>query len=155
MPNHQLTEPAEATSTATSPPRTKKADPRRQLGNAGETLAVRTLTETGLTIVTRNWRCAAGELDIVAQDIAPNYVTGEVAATWLVLIEVRTRRGDRHGTAIQSISARKQTKLREVAAHYVQSVGWQGPWRIDLVAIQMDTQGHLLAVDHIRHAVMG
>ena len=115
MPNHHPTEPVEDISAATPPPNTKKAstkkaDPRRQLGNAGETLAVRTLTENGLTIVTRNWRCATGELDIVAHDIAPDYATGEMAATWLVLVEVRTRRGDRYGTAIQSVSTRKQAR---------------------------------------------
>ncbi len=155
MPNHHPPEPTGDTPTTPPPAQAKRPDPRRQLGNAGEALAVRTLAESGLTILTRNWRCAAGELDIVAQDVAPDYATGEMAATWLVLVEVRTRRGNRYGTAIQSVSTQKQAKLREVAGHYIQSVGWQGPWRIDLVAVQMDAQGHLLAVDHIRHAVMG
>ncbi len=140
---------------AASIAKAKQPDPRRQLGNAGEALALRTLEEAGLTIVTRNWRCAAGELDLVAQEVAPDYATGNTAAVWLVAVEVRTRRGERYGTAVQSVSPRKQAKLREVAAHYVQTVAWQGPWRIDLVAVQMDNQGHLLAVDHIRHAVMG
>lgn len=130
-------------------------DRRRRLGNMGEALAVQTLTTGGMTILTCNWRCAVGELDIIAEEVAPNYITGEAAATWLVLVEVRTRRGDRFGTALQSLTTRKQAKLREVAAHYVQTVAWQGPWRIDLVAIQMDRQGHLLAVDHLRHAVTG
>ncbi len=130
-------------------------DPRRQLGNLGEALALETLAAAGLTIVTRNWHCPVGELDIVAQEVAPNYITGEAAATWLVLVEVRTRRGDRFGTALQSLTGRKQAKLREVAGHYVQAVAWPGPWRIDLVAIQMDQQGRLLAVEHLRHAVTG
>lgn len=133
----------------------KRADPRRKLGNAGEAIAVHTLETAGLTILARNWRCAAGELDIIAQETAPDYVTGKVDATWLVLVEVRTRRGDRYGTALQSLSPQKQAKLREVAGYYLQSIDWQGPWRIDLVAIQMDAQGHLLAVDHLRHAVIG
>ena len=130
-------------------------DRRRRLGNLGETLAVQTLETSGLTILARNWRCAVGELDIVAQEVAPNYITGAAAAIWLVLVEVRTRRGDRFGTARQSLTPRKQAKLREVAAHYVQAVAWQGPWRIDLVAIQMDGQGRLQAVEHLRHAVTG
>ncbi len=155
MTSHHPIDRAGDGSAAAPPPSAKKADPRRQLGNAGETLAVRRLIESGLTIVERNWRCASGELDIVAHDVAPNYATGDMAATWLVLVEVRTRRGNRYGTAIQSVSTRKQAKLREVAAHYIQSVGWQGAWRIDLVAVQMDGQGHLLAIDHIRHAVTG
>ena len=44
-------------------------------------------------------------------------------------------------------------KLRTVAQHYVQAVNWPGPWRIDVVAVQMDSRGHLQAVEHIRHAV--
>ena len=42
---------------------------------------------------------------------------------------------------------------REVARHYVQATNWAGPWRIDVVAVQMDGNGRLLAVEHIRHAV--
>jgi len=135
--------------------RSPQRDPRRHLGNAGETLAAQHLTAAGLTIVARNWRCAAGELDIIAQEVAPNYVTGEATACWLVLVEVRTRRGERFGSALQSLTTRKQAKLREVAAHYVQSAAWPGPWRIDFVAIQLDQHGHLLAIDHLRHAVTG
>ena len=127
-------------------------DPRKQLGRAGEEMAQRTLQEAGLTILTRNWRCAEGELDIVAQERAPDYVRGEVC-DWLVVVEVRTRRGLAFGTALESITPRKAAKLRQVARRYVQATGWNGPWRIDVVGIQMDGQGRLLAVDHIRHAV--
>ncbi|MEZ4675527.1 MAG: YraN family protein [Caldilineaceae bacterium] len=141
---------------STSPSQaSSRPDPRRRLGDAGEALATQALAAAGLTIVARNWRCALGELDIIAQEIAPDYASGVVDATWLVVVEVRTRRGDRFGTARQSLTPRKQAKLREVASEYVQTVAWQGPWRIDLVAIQMDHQGHLLAIDHIRHAVTG
>ncbi len=130
-------------------------DRRRQLGNTGEDLALQTLVAAGLTILTRNWRCAVGELDIVAQERAPDFVSGDPQAEWLVLVEVRTRRGVNFGTALQSITTRKAAKLREVAQHYVQHSGWTGPWRIDLVAVQMDDQGRLVAIDHIRHAVTG
>ncbi len=130
----------------------KSTDPRKQLGRAGEAMAQRILREAGLTIVTCNWRCAEGEIDIVAQERAPDYVRGEVC-DWLVVVEVRTRRGLAFGTALESITPRKAAKLRQVARRYVQTTGWDGPWRIDVVGIQMDGQGRLLAVDHIRHAV--
>ncbi|MEZ4728091.1 MAG: YraN family protein [Caldilineaceae bacterium] len=129
--------------------------PRRQLGNTGEDLALQTLTANGLTIRTRNWRCPAGELDLVAEACAPDFVSGNPQATWLVFVEVRTRRGVNFGTARQSITPRKAAKLREVAEHYVQQHDWHGPWRIDLVAVQMDETGRLLAVEHIPHAVTG
>lgn len=128
---------------------------RRQLGDTGEALALQTLTTAGLTILERNWRCAAGELDIVAQETAPDFVSGNAQATWLVLVEVRTRRGDAYGTARQAITPRKAAKLREVAEHYIQGHNWAGPWRIDFVAVQMDNLGRLLAVEHVRHAITG
>ena len=135
--------------------RTSTQDNRRRLGDTGEELAVQALQKAGLRILARNWRCSVGELDIIAQETAPDYVTGGAAVPWLVLVEVRTRRGERFGTAQQSITARKQAKLHEVAEHYVQTVAWQGPWRIDVVAIQMDSAGRLLTLEHIRHAVTG
>ncbi len=131
------------------------SDGRRQLGRTGEDLATAALEKAGLTILTRNWRCAYGEIDIVAQERAPDYTQAGREAPWLVLVEVRTRRGTRFGTAIEAVTLRKQAKLREVAGHYVQANGWQGPWRIDVVAVQMDGRGRLLSVEHIRNAVAG
>ena len=128
---------------------------RQQLGAAGEALAAQTLEQAGYTILTRNWRCAVGEIDIVAQEVAPDFSAGGISQPWLVLVEVRTRRGTRFGTAQQSITPRKAAKLREVATYYVESEGWTGPWRIDVVAVQMDSAGRLLHVDHIRGAVSG
>ncbi len=128
-------------------------DPRKQLGRAGEMMAERTLQAAGLTIFARNWRCAEGELDIVAQERAPDYVHGGELCDWLVLVEVRTRRGLAYGTALESITPRKAAKLRQVSQRYVQATGWTGPWRIDVVGVQMDAQGRLLTIEHIRHAV--
>lgn len=128
--------------------------PRRQLGNRGEELAAQQLTAAGLKIVDRNWRCAVGELDLIAEEEALDFVQGGMN-TWRVLVEVRTRRGDRYGTAQQSITPHKAAKLREVGATYIQSVAWRGPWRIDVIAVQMDGQGHLQQIEHIRNAVTG
>lgn len=128
-------------------------DPRKQLGYAGEVLAVRTLQEAGLTIIERNWRCKEGEIDIVAQEMAPDYVRGGELSPWLVLVEVRTRRGLAFGTALESITPRKAAKMRQVAHRYVQERSWAGAWRIDVVGVQMDGLGRLLKIEHIRHAV--
>ena len=126
---------------------------RRGLGDRGEELAAQALLEAGLTLRERNWRCAAGELDIVAMEEGPDFTQDGRLVPWLVAVEVRTRRGTRFGTALQSVTPRKQRKLREVAEHYVKQSGWTGPWRIDVVAVQMDRRGRLIAIDHLRHAV--
>lgn len=128
---------------------------RRSLGRVGEEMAAAALVQAGLTVIERNWRCAQGELDIVAEEVAPDYSRAGADATWLVLVEVRTRRGAAYGTALQSVTPAKQAKLREVSEQYIQARGWAGPWRIDVVAVQMDAAGRLLGIEHIRHAVAG
>jgi putative endonuclease len=130
-------------------------DARRRLGQAGEEMAARLLTESGLKIIERNWRCAAGEIDLVAQEVAPDYALGGALVPWLVIVEVRIRRGDHFGTAKASITPTKQNKVRALAEMYVQATNWQGPWRIDVVAIQLDSQGHMVEKAHVRHAVTG
>ena len=130
-------------------------DRRRTLGDRGERIALDALQEAGLRIIERNWRCRAGELDIVAEECAPDYSRGALHSMWLVLIEVRTRRGHGYGSALQAFTPKKQAKLRELAALYVQETEWEGPWRIDAVAVQMDRSGRVIDVEHVRHAVTG
>jgi len=131
----------------------RQTAPRRQLGDWGEQLARHTLQAAGLVILEHNWRCAAGEIDIVAQELEADYGQGGAVVPWLVLVEVRTRRGFAYGSALQSITPRKAAKMRQVARHYVRACGWTGPWRLDVVGVQLDRQGQLQSVEHIRHAV--
>jgi putative endonuclease len=46
---------------------TKHSADRGELGRRGEALACARLTEAGLRIVVRNWRCQTGEIDVVAE----------------------------------------------------------------------------------------
>ena len=117
---------------------------RRGLGRRGEALAAEHLAQRGCTILDRNWRTTGGEIDLVIQD-------GET----LAFVEVRTRRGRALGTPEESITPAKQARLIELAQAYVQAVDWAGPWRIDVVAIEMDRRGRLLRVDHYENAVTG
>jgi putative endonuclease len=114
------------------------------LGRWGEDVAARHLTALGYEIVARNWRCEAGEVDIVARD-------GE---TW-VFVEVRTRRGRRFGTPEESITGAKQARLIEVAGAYLaeHDLG-DVDWRVDVVAIELGPDG-LWRVDVIKNAVTG
>ena len=61
------------------------------VGRYGEDVAVRHLTEAGLVVLERNWRCREGEIDIVARD-------GDV----LVVCEVKTRRSTAYGDTARS-----------------------------------------------------
>ncbi|MBI1802263.1 MAG: YraN family protein [Chloroflexi bacterium] len=116
---------------------------RKELGAAGERLAARALAERGLTVVQANYRCAAGEMDLIAR--APD--------EW-VFVEVKTRRGRRFGAPEDAVNGRKQRKLVEVAETYLQEHGLDDArWRIDVVAVEMDTRGRLLRLEVIENAV--
>lgn len=135
-------------------------DARRKLGTAGEEMAARHLMQSGFTVIARNWRATdggfgrelAGEIDLIAEEIAPNLVSG-AQETWRVLVEDRTRRGDAYGSALQSITPTKAKRMRALASAYIQASQWTGPWRIDVVAIQMDSRGVVQSVAHVRGAV--
>ena len=114
---------------------------RQGLGTAGEQLARRRLEAAGLQFVTGNWRCHAGELDLVMRD-------GDV----LVFVEVKTRRGERLGAAEESVTATKARRLLRAAQEFLA----QRPdlaslfWRVDLVAVTLAPSG---AVDRVSHLV--
>lgn len=99
---------------------------RQRLGSAAEQRAADLLVQAGLAIVDRNWRCRAGELDLVAHD-------GPV----LVFVEVRARTRDACGGARASITPAKQARLLRCAQHYLQHRGGPPPpCRFDLVLFQ-------------------
>jgi putative endonuclease len=116
-------------------------DQRKQTGRQGETLAASYLTDKGFQIIERNWRCSAGELDMVA-----------MAGDTLVFVEVRTRSGPRFGSAEESITSAKQTRLIELAQTYLQEKTLPlSKWRIDVVAVQLGRG--LPQINHIENAV--
>ena len=69
-------------------------------GKPAEDLALQFLQGRGLKLLARNWRCKAGELDLVMQD-------GET----LAVIEVRSRRRDDYGSALETVDFRKQARM--------------------------------------------
>lgn len=78
------------------------------LGRAGEDLALKTLEAAGLELLARNYRCKAGELDLVMLD-----ATAQV----LVLVEVRSRSRSDYGSASASISWAKRRRCSLAARH--------------------------------------
>lgn len=83
-------------------------DPRKLLGQEGESAAEQYLRHKGYRIVARNLRSSVGELDLVAED-------GQA----LVFVEVKARRTDAFGGAIHAVHQRKQEKLIQLAAQYL------------------------------------
>ncbi|MFT4051750.1 MAG: YraN family protein [Microbacterium sp.] len=73
-------------------------------GRAGEERAARHLQDHGYTVLDRNWRTRAGELDIVATRDA-----------LLVVVEVKTRRTEWFGHPFEAIDKRKRDRLWQLA----------------------------------------
>jgi putative endonuclease len=78
------------------------------LGRAGEDRAVRYLRAHGYIVLDRNWRCAQGEIDIVAVD-----------GRDLVVVEVKTRRSEGFGHPFEAIDARKRARLWRLAVAWI------------------------------------
>jgi putative endonuclease len=95
------------------------------LGRAGEERAARYFAQQGFEVLARNWRCRAGEIDLVVAD-------GAV----VVVVEVKTRRGETYGHPFEAIDARKRARLWRLA------VAWAGDHRETV-------QGRRLRIDAI------
>ncbi|MGH3275694.1 MAG: YraN family protein [Streptosporangiaceae bacterium] len=114
-------------------------NPKDELGRVGEQLAAEFLERCELRILDRNWRCPAGEIDIVALE-------------WRVLVicEVKTRSGGRYGTPLEAISARKLARLRKLAVAWVTARGlFYEEIRIDLVGVVRVAPGEF-SIEHVR-----
>lgn len=116
---------------------------RQQTGKRGEQLAREHLLRAGYTLVACNWRCARGEIDIVAQQ-----------GRTLVFVEVRTRRGGAVAAALESITPAKREKLVELAYHYMDEVKADEStlWRIDVIAVAL-RPGHKPVLEHVEDAL--
>lgn len=116
---------------------------RSATGRRGEALAERYLTRQGAVTLERNYRCKAGEIDLVVKD------GGEIA-----FVEVRTRSSLEYGSPEESITPGKQRKMAECALAFLQEHPdlCECGWRIDLIAIQLEA-GKVTAVEHYRHVL--
>jgi putative endonuclease len=102
---------------------------RAEIGALGERLAADHLTGLGLRILTRNWRCRFGELDVIAVDPTTNAV---------VFVEVKTRTGDGFGGLAEAVTERKARRLRRLAAMWLatQDQRWAAI-RIDVIGVRI------------------
>ncbi|GAB4209694.1 MAG: YraN family protein [Roseiflexaceae bacterium] len=118
-------------------------DRRKQLGDFGERAAAAHLERQGMLVLERKWRCPAGELDLVLRD-----------GVTLVFAEVRTRRAG-GPSAEESVGPGKRARLIGLAYAYCEanSISEQTPWRIDVVAVEIDRGGRIMRIAHIPSAV--
>lgn len=111
----------------------------REFGLNAEQKAYDYLVNQGLSLVTRNYRCRMGEVDLIMRE-----------RDVLVFIEVRARKSDYFGGAIASITRSKQKKLIHTALYYRCIHGYKekDPFRFDVVGLQ----GTLNQIEWIKSA---
>jgi putative endonuclease len=116
------------------------AQARKRKARHGETLAALFLRAKGYRIEARNWRCAVGEIDIVARRGAT-----------LVFVEVKTRSGGSAGSPEEAVNERKRKQLVRLANVYLARFhGEPPPCRFDVVAVRW--RRSLPRVRHLRAA---
>ena len=108
-------------------------------GGYGEACAARYLDGHRMVVLDRNWRCPAGEIDLVLRD-------GPV----LVFCEVKTRASEAFGSPLEAVSAAKVARLRRLAARWMREHDLHvEDVRLDLVGVRLDLGGEA-RFDHVR-----
>jgi putative endonuclease len=111
---------------------------RAPLGARGEEAAAAWYRAASYEVLDRNWRCAAGELDVVARS-----AKGDV----LVICEVKTRSSGSFGSPFEAVTPAKQRRLRKLATLWLSST--RGPGRgydhirFDVAAVTRGDRGVL------------
>lgn len=109
------------------------------LGRRGEELAAQYLTHAGYTVIDRNWRCARGEIDLVARD-------GDDT----VFVEVKSRSSTAYGHPFEAITAQKLARLRRLAGAWCEAHPYRrGAVRIDAIAVILPA-GEPPRIEHLQ-----
>jgi len=115
----------------------------KQIGQRGEQIAAEYLRRKGYDIITLNWRCQYGEIDIVARQ-------QEV----IVFVEVRARHTSTTEAAFESVTPRKRQRMLNSAYAYVNAhdLPEETDWRIDVIGIALRHSAPPL-IDHAENAL--
>lgn len=111
---------------------------RRTLGAYGEDRAVEWLTARGYRLVERNWRCARGEVDVIAWH-------GQT----LVFVEVKTRAGTGTGHPFEAITATKTARLRQLVPLWFAAHPDTHAAAVRLDAVAVHVAGDRFGVEHL------
>ena len=110
-----------------------------RIGTEAEETALRFLERQGLQLLARNYRSRRGEIDLIMRE-----------GNFLVFVEVRYRKHDRYGSPAESVTAKKQQRILNAAARYLQDARGKSPapCRFDVVALSAEREN----IDWIRDA---
>jgi len=113
---------------------------KQVLGKEGERIAEQYLKKKGYKLVERNYRCAAGEVDLIVLD-----------RRVIVFVEVKTRTGHGFGTPLEAVQPRKQRKMMLAAQFFLsQKKLHQRDARFDVVGISWPAREPV--IEHVENA---
>jgi putative endonuclease len=113
---------------------------KQVLGKEGERIAEQYLKRKGYKLVERNYRCSAGEVDLIVLD-----------RRVIVFVEVKTRTGHGFGTPLEAVQPRKQRKMTQAAQFFLsQKKLHERDARFDVVGISW--LGHEPVIEHVENA---
>ena len=115
----------------------------RQLGDLGEQIAGAFLSLKGYQVIRKNYRFAGREIDLLVRD-----------GGYLVAVEVKLRRGDRFGRAVEAVDERKLARVQLALAGALSQVYESMTPRVDLVVIDVNEQLDEMVVQHIESAAL-
>ena len=107
------------------------SETRPATGSVGEQAALDAYRNLGYRLVTRNWRCRLGELDLIL-----------TRGSTLVFCEVKTRRGPAFGGGYEAVTWRKRAKIRSLAEAFLQERGGRpNAIRFDVASVALGPRG--------------
>jgi putative endonuclease len=109
---------------------------KNELGKLGEELAARFLHSAGYRILARNWRAAAGEVDLVVQ-----------RGDCLVICEVKTRRSLSHGHPTEAVNLQRISHLQSAVEQWLAENQTFKTGRVDVVSIVI---GPPMTISHLQ-----
>ena len=109
-------------------------------GRIGEQVAASFLTDRGYRVLAQNQRTPLGELDLVCRFLAQ-----------VVVVEVKARSSDGHGSALEAIGPRKARRLRAAAMWWLSEQELLPcALRFDAVVVALDGFGLPRSLEHVK-----
>ena len=115
----------------------------QDFGAFGEELATEYLLKENYKIITKNFSCYFGELDIIARDINKNE---------LVFVEVKTRKSAVYGSPAEAVGFYKQKHISKCAKYFIHIYHLEKEFiRFDVIEVFLDKKNAHF-INHIKQA---
>jgi len=114
----------------------------KDIGSLGEEISEIYLTESGYTVLDRNFRCKTGEIDLIARD-----------GDYICFIEVKTRCGDLFGSPCEAVTFSKQQKISRTAQMYIlRKKLFNHFFRFDVIEVILNKENGSSSIKLIKNA---